>query len=212
MIIGIDPGIDEITAADRFAFALPRVLRLTGPAADGVVVATHTVQVGHPRFALSVTWPGPATAPNPMTTWQAVADALAAGGGRPGGVGMPAGTGAVATWPGGVDALSLGPEGAIAAAWVAVLRVSAGDSGRVVVFPGADRVRGVLSAADAVAASALTAVTDLDGAPVSGDTPVTTADFVRPRWRGGSLVLQVQPGPQGATVPFERAVEPDEEL
>lgn len=76
------------------------------------------------------------------------------------------------------------------------------DGGRLVAYPGVERLVGEVTAA-AVRDTAIEELVNLAGVPVPDDTPVLTRDFVRPRWSGGRLVLHVQPGPRGSVVPFE---------
>ncbi|WP_422773727.1 hypothetical protein ACN28C_13015 [Plantactinospora sp. WMMC1484] len=77
-------------------------------------------------------------------------------------------------------------------------------SGRAVRYPGVDRLVGVLTVADLLAASAIARVTVLGsgGEPDPG-TPVETRDFVRPHWRDGRLTLVTTPVAGNRIGPFE---------
>jgi hypothetical protein len=85
---------------------------------------------------------------------------------------------------------------------VAIILAAVPD-GRAVIFPGVDRLTGVLPAASVPALSAIDRVEVLGGGPVDPEALLDTKDFVRPQWRSGELVLTVMPGPGGRLVPFE---------
>lgn len=76
-------------------------------------------------------------------------------------------------------------------------------SGRVVVFPGSDGLVGTMSVARAIRHSSIDRIHVLAGGACRPDTLLVTRDFVRPRWHGGELVLDVQPAAGGTLVPFE---------
>jgi hypothetical protein len=76
-------------------------------------------------------------------------------------------------------------------------------SGRAVLFPGVERLVGVLSAGDVLALSAIDEVRMLGGAPPGADTLVDTRGFVRPQWMDGTLVLVTTPVGGGRIAPFE---------
>lgn len=79
----------------------------------------------------------------------------------------------------------------------------AGRSGRASHFPGRDALRGTLTVADLVAASAIDTVVVLGAPPPGPDTVVDTRDFVRPQWRDGRLTLVTTPASDGRIAPFE---------
>jgi hypothetical protein len=96
-----------------------------------------------------------------------------------------------------------GPEqwhrGALAAA--GQLRDRRG--GRVVLFPGKERLVGVLAAEQVAVLSAVTRLVGIADTPTS-DVALDTRDFVRPEFLDGDLVLRVRPfGPDGNVAPFE---------
>jgi hypothetical protein len=76
-------------------------------------------------------------------------------------------------------------------------------SGRAVIYPGVERLVGVLSVADLLAVSAIERVHVLGGAPVDPQTLVDTRDFVRPQWMDGVLTLVAAPAPHSRLTPFE---------
>jgi hypothetical protein len=82
---------------------------------------------------------------------------------------------------------------------------AAGRAGRAVIYPGVERLVGVLSVAELVARSAITRVKLIGGADptVEPDTLVDTRDFVRPQWMDGELTLVATPAPAGRIAPFE---------
>jgi hypothetical protein len=75
--------------------------------------------------------------------------------------------------------------------------------GRAVIFPGVDKLTGVLPVASVPALSAIDRVEVLGGGPVDPATLLDTGDFVRPQWRDDELVLTVMPAAGGRLVPFE---------
>jgi hypothetical protein len=188
MIVGIDAGIDAYGAADLLARQLPERLAAAGDL-TGIHTATHTVQVGDPRFAVTVFWQD--VSPPADALWAAVTAALPD-------------AGLVMTAPDAEDARTSGPELAVLGAWVAVTRIARGASGRVVVWPGAAALDGPLTVGQALAQGHIAAVEVVGGAPAGPDEIVDPLGFVRPRWRPAGCVLQVQRGPDGLLVPFER--------
>jgi hypothetical protein len=75
--------------------------------------------------------------------------------------------------------------------------------GRAVIFPGSDRLTGVLPVGSALAWSAIDRIEVLGAGPADPDTLLDTGDFVRPQWRDGELVLVAMPAAGGRLVPFE---------
>jgi hypothetical protein len=80
---------------------------------------------------------------------------------------------------------------------------AAGTGGRAVLFPGSDRLVGVLTVDEVITLSAIDRVEILGGAPAHPTTEIDTRDFVRPHWRAGALVLTTTPAAGGRLVPFE---------
>ena len=70
-------------------------------------------------------------------------------------------------------------------------------------FPGAESLVGTVRVRDVLEGTAIDAVQVLAHGPADADAALVTRDFVRPRWRSGPLVLDVQPAVGGALVPFE---------
>ena len=93
------------------------------------------------------------------------------------------------------------PDGAALAAAQAH---ATGVAGRAVLFPGVERLTGVLPVAELLAHSAIERVLVLGGTPVPEPTAlVDTRDFVRPQWMDGVLTLVATPAPGGRIAPFE---------
>jgi len=76
-------------------------------------------------------------------------------------------------------------------------------SGRVVLFPGSERLTRTLTVGEVLACTAIDRVRVLAAGEPDPATPLVTRDFVRPRWSGGELVLDTQPAIGGTLVPFE---------
>jgi len=77
------------------------------------------------------------------------------------------------------------------------------SGGRIVVFPGCTRLTGTVSVRAVLAGSAVDRVRVLTAGDAEPDTMLVTRAFLRPRWREGQLVLDVQPAVGGTLVPFE---------
>lgn len=101
------------------------------------------------------------------------------------------------------DGLPAVPEPLAGAADLARTQHAAGRSGRASHFPGRDGLRGSLTVAEVVAASAIDAVVVLGAPPPRPDTLVETRDFVRPQWMDGRLTLVTAPAMNGRLAPFE---------
>ncbi|MEJ5869040.1 hypothetical protein WDV85_14955 [Pseudokineococcus sp. 5B2Z-1] len=86
-------------------------------------------------------------------------------------------------------------------------RATSGVVDRVAVFPGRERLVGVVAARDLLAMSAVEALVGLGGLAVPADAVVDTRGHVRPRLADGRLVLDVQPSRGGRWVPFEPPVQ-----
>jgi hypothetical protein len=78
-----------------------------------------------------------------------------------------------------------------------------GRFGRAVLFPGVERLVGVLSVADVLALSAIERVEVLGGGTADATATLDTTGFVRPQWRDGELILTAVPAAGGRLVPFE---------
>jgi len=188
MIIGVDAGITSYTEADALAGSLPARLSSAGDLA-GIHTATHTVQVGDPRFVVTAFWP-PGAHPAGDAVWTAVLAAVP-------------GAGIVLTAPQEQDARTSGPDLAVLGAWVAATRIARGLSGRVVTWPGAAELTGRMPLAEALERGGLDGVEVIGGDPAGPDETFDPLGFVRPRWRADGCVLQVQRGDDGVLVPFE---------
>jgi hypothetical protein len=79
-------------------------------------------------------------------------------------------------------------------------------SGRAVIYPGVERLVGVLSVAQVVQLSAIERVQVLGSATEPApETLLETGDFVRPQWMQGTLTLVATPAAGGRIAPFEVA-------
>lgn len=196
MIIGVDAGLGDIHVADGLARAVPDRLSLPPEVAALTSAATHTVQVDEPRFVVSVFWPV-GEGPDPERTWQALLDAVERDA-------IPGPAGLVLTASGEADARTAGPEHRVRGAWVAVTRVAAGTSGRLVTWPGAGRLHGRMPVAAVLREGGVSAVRGVGGVSEPGTGAVVdVSGLVRPRLRPEGVVLQVQEGPGDALLPFE---------
>jgi hypothetical protein len=77
------------------------------------------------------------------------------------------------------------------------------SEGRAVWFPGHDTVGDEITVGDLLATTAIDAVQAMGGVDNGADVVVETRRFLRPRFAGGKLVLNVQPSRGGVLVPFE---------
>ncbi|PRX98686.1 hypothetical protein [Allonocardiopsis opalescens] len=109
--------------------------------------------------------------------------------------------GGAAVRPGAAEAASGAASGAEAAARAAA-SARAGEDGRCVRFPGQDALTGVVAAGRIAAESAIDRVAGV-GVAVHPDALVDTRDFLRPVFRGGALVLLVEPAAGGLLRPAE---------
>lgn len=101
-----------------------------------------------------------------------------------------------------INDVGLGEPHGITGARAALAAQASGVTGRAVVFPGVDALRGTLQVSRVTETSAVEQVLSLGG-PFAPDTPLVTRDHVRPYRQGGRWVLAVQPAIGGALVPFE---------
>jgi hypothetical protein len=77
-------------------------------------------------------------------------------------------------------------------------------SGRAVIYPGVDRLIGVLTVSELVESSAIERVQVLGSpSPPSPSTLVETSDHVRPQWIDGALTLVTTPARNHRIAPFE---------
>jgi hypothetical protein len=80
------------------------------------------------------------------------------------------------------------------------------QSGRAVVYPGVEKLVGVMPVGDVLSASAIDKVVIM-GRPEQPDADpaqlVDTRDFVRPQWIDGALTLVTTPAAGGRLAPFE---------
>ena len=89
------------------------------------------------------------------------------------------------------------------AAMAAAAAHEARRSGRAVIYPGVERLVGVLTVAEVLVVSAIERVQVLGGSAADPQTPVETDDFVRPQWVDGVLTLVATPAAGGRIAPFE---------
>ncbi len=106
----------------------------------------------------------------------------------------------------GADLPPQGEEVLRPAAAAAAAAHEARRSGRAVIYPGVERLVGVLSVAQVLQLSAIERVQMLGSAtPPAPETPLETGDFVRPQWMQGALTLVATPAVGGRIAPFEVA-------
>jgi hypothetical protein len=79
------------------------------------------------------------------------------------------------------------------------------EGARAVLFPGWERLTGVVPVSTVLADSAIARVVILGGSDAVPEMLIDTGDFVRPIWRGGALTLVTQFARGGVLVPFESA-------
>jgi hypothetical protein len=98
------------------------------------------------------------------------------------------------------------PDTSSNAARVAEAEHRSRQSGRVVVYPGVEKLAGVMPVAEVLSASAIEKVVIM-GRPGRPDADpaqlVDTRDFVRPQWIDGALTLVTTPAAGGRLAPFE---------
>lgn len=187
MIVAVDSGSAGDRAAERLALTL--VERL-GPPAPDLVVSTHPVRVGHPHDAVTLSWAGPSD----LGTWMArVRDALPDG----------ADVAVVATGPGSAAPVTSGTSPALDGALVALATRTLGADGRLVHFPGQHHLRGTVAVTEAVRLSAIEEAVLVGGGRPAPTELIATRDHVRPVWRAGRIVLQVERTAGGLLRPFE---------
>ncbi|MGP4086907.1 hypothetical protein [Streptomyces sp. KR55] len=107
--------------------------------------------------------------------------------------------------------LALDSERALHAAREGLLRMghevtdgAPDETGRAVLYPGADTLTGTVTIADVLSRTAIDRVTVL-GTPAAPDpsTRLVTRDHVRPQWLNGELALTTMPAAGGTLIPFE---------
>ncbi|MEV4132425.1 hypothetical protein AB0J72_09700 [Dactylosporangium sp. NPDC049742] len=79
------------------------------------------------------------------------------------------------------------------------------EGARAVLFPGWEKLTGVLPVSTVLADSAIDRVVILGGMTAVPEMLIDTGDFVRPIWRDGVLTLVTQFARGGVLVPFESA-------
>lgn len=183
LVAGIDLLIPRERDADHHVLGMVATLRRCG--ATAITAATHWARVGTLRHvSLSVELTG--IVPNAL--WRSLTETAARSGGASGVL---------------LDARYSGePELRCVLETTVTAHVSR-TSGRVVSFPGSHALVGTLTVADVVARSAIDRVQILGGDAAPAASLLVTRDFVRPRWSGGLLLLDVQPAVAGTLVPFE---------
>lgn len=209
MIIGVDGWSHDGEDADHLAHRVREVVGalLGGDVGERLELATHEVRSGRAHTAVSCRVPddgpdeppdGPgAERPGRSVRLEGLVDVLHDLVGPDGAV--------VATAPRLPDGLARGHDtGALAGAWAAVTASATRSSGRLVRYPGVDRLRGVLPVADLLDRSVVEEVVVVGGSAFDGDTLVDTRDFVRPQVSDGRVRLLVQPAVGGVMVPFEK--------
>lgn len=202
MILGVDGWSVHDGDADLLAHLVRGVVgdRLGLDAARSAVVATHEVRGPRGHSSVSCTVPEPAS-DGPAGLGVVVRDLVGALATQ-----LPADGAVAATSSGLVDGIWHGTDpDALAGAWQAVAAAATATSGRLVHFPGAERLTGRLTVDDVLAASAVDEVVVVGGSPHRGTTVLDTRGFVRPRLEAGRVRLLVQPAAGGSLVPFDRA-------
>lgn len=194
VVVGIDLGIGDELDAEAILTALHAELAADWP---GLWIGTYAVSAPggrHAAFAVELPMESP---PDEALALETVSSALtralahhAHDGDRWHTAILVVGTTATAD------------EDQAAGARAAIAAHRTRESGRLVVYPGVERLVAEVTAGD-IRATAIDDLVSLCGRPVGDDTVVITRDFVRPRWAAGRLVLHVQPGPGGCLVPFE---------
>jgi len=102
--------------------------------------------------------------------------------------------------------LEHGPHDGRQAAGEAVAQGRSGESGRAALFPGQDALVAPLPVSDVPLVCAIAAVLPVVG-QVDASTLLDPSGYVRPRFAGGRLLLEVVPGPGGVVVPAEQLEE-----
>ncbi|MEV0565518.1 hypothetical protein [Dactylosporangium sp. NPDC050588] len=82
---------------------------------------------------------------------------------------------------------------------------TAPEGARAVLFPGWEKLTGVVAVSTVLADSAIDRVVILGGLTAVPEMLIDTGDFVRPIWRDGVLTLVTQFARGGVLVPFESA-------
>ncbi|WP_181958112.1 hypothetical protein [Nonomuraea mesophila] len=174
VILGIDAGSRTLPEAEHLLRAVAQALGLPG----GTVGCTHFVPAGRPSSRAG-------DEPH-------IACSLAV----PGSVSPPTGV----SWAAGDERGGPLAEGAATAA----AEHAARRGGRVVTFPGHDRLTGTMSVAAIREGSAIERVLVLASPGPPGDgVLVVTNDHVRPVWRDGLMTLLTMPAAGGLLTPAE---------
>jgi hypothetical protein len=183
-VIGLDAGIANLRDADHLIHHLMDSLGL--PA--GTVACTHLIRTdAHRGTAVSLALPDADVA---EVAWARLAELAG-----------PEGSAVLGE-------REYGPAQAAHAAALAAKEHARRQGGRAVVYPGVDRLTGVVTVTDVLVLTAIDRITvvgqpSADGQGPDPATPVLTRDHVRPEWRDGQLTLALVPAPGGALAPFE---------
>ncbi|MFC9694297.1 hypothetical protein ACFTSF_37485 [Kribbella sp. NPDC056951] len=179
VIVAVDADSRDTAAADHLLYELLEAVD------QPVVACTHMV-VGGDRPHVAVSLAGAADLAEPIRA--AVADR---------------GAGLAITRPGASQPELAGPSQLVRGAYVAAVEAALGTAGRVVRWPGHERGRGVLPAAELRSRCGIDHLEAVGGLPITDDALVDTLDFLRPVRRDGQLVLQLQPAAGNLLIPFE---------
>ncbi|WP_030380535.1 MULTISPECIES: hypothetical protein [unclassified Streptomyces] len=182
-VIGVDAGSAPLREADHLIHDLAAGLALP----PTTVACTHPVRTGRrPHLATTFALPDEATA---RAVWHRLVAHLASAAPE---------TGAA------YAELRHGPEELAEAAAGAAREHAHRESGRAVLYPGADAVTGTVTLEHLLTHTAIEQATVL-GTP---EPPAPTAEIetrahVRPTWHTGHLTLALTPAPAGRLAPFE---------
>ncbi|GAA2070904.1 hypothetical protein [Actinomadura alba] len=181
-VLGIDAGSRTLKEADHLLVGLPGRLGLP----EDVVGYTHLIS-GRPHVAVSLSLPYEVVpAGGGAASDRAARDLLDR---------LPDDIGAA------LGEHVRGPADQAEAASLAA--AEHGRSGRAVLFPGAQRLTGTLTAGEVLGRSAIERIVVLMGEEPSADVLVDTRDHVRPEWREGRLTLLALPAGKGVIAPYE---------
>ncbi|WDV49455.1 hypothetical protein PV963_03165 [Streptomyces coeruleorubidus] len=183
-VIGLDAGIANLRDADHLIHHLMGSLGLP----SGTIACTHLIRTdAHRGTAVSLALPDTDVA---EVTWARLAEL------------------AGPTVSAVLGEREYGPHQAARTAALAATEHARRQGGRAVVYPGADRLTGIVTVTDVLGLTAIDRITvvgqpSTDGQGPDPATPVLTRDHVRPEWRDGQLTLALVPAPGGALAPFE---------
>jgi hypothetical protein len=176
-VLGVDAGCADLREADHLV--REAVARCGLP--EGTFGSTHFVHIGRPHVTVAVTLPPDGDAER---RWAEVAGWD--------GVGVAWGE------------RRCGPPEWSAGAAAGAAELAARRSGRVVLFPGVERLTGTVPIGSVVDGTAIDRVVVLGASAEPAATDLLrTRDHVRPEWRDGVLVLSVVAAGGGGYLPFE---------